>query len=378
MHRSKVLAILAVVHPLWCTAVATSQTPESQAASSNSAQVRQWAHDLNSDSFIQREVATAKLIDAGADSIEPLVIALMENNLEVTTRAIYVLRELALSGDPELEEAARKTLEETAQPRGTSAARRARETLAKLDLIRQDRALDALRKLGAVIVERQPSPAFGVVARYSIEIGAAWRGQTDDLRRLRHIKDVGELMLEGDRVADEWLSHIPKTDGPSALTIKRANVTDDGIKHLAGMKGLQLLSLLYIPVTDHSVLHLQEIAGVTTMRIYGSRMTRDGADRLREVLAGTQIDFRQGGFLGIGCQPDENGCVIYTVRANTAAHKGGLQTKDVIYEYQGKKVTDFEQLTALISENEAGDTVTIKVLRRGQKLEKHITLGQWD
>ena len=43
-----------------------------------------------------------------------------------------------------------------------------------------------------------------------------------------------------------------------------------------------------------------------------------------------------------------------------------------------RKVTDFEQLTALISENEAGDTVTFKVMRRGQILEKHITLGQWD
>jgi S1-C subfamily serine protease len=95
-------------------------------------------------------------------------------------------------------------------------------------------------------------------------------------------------------------------------------------------------------------------------------------------LVGTEIDYRHGAFLGIGCQPGENGCVIYTVRPNTAADKGGLQIKDVIYEYGGKPVSDFEQLTAMIAENRAGDTVTVKVLRQGEKLEKRVTLGQWE
>ena len=95
-------------------------------------------------------------------AIEPLVAALVENNLEVTTRAIHVLRELALGLDLETEEAARAALEEIASPRGTAAARRARETLNALDLLRQDRALAELKQLGAVIGEVQPVQAFGV------------------------------------------------------------------------------------------------------------------------------------------------------------------------------------------------------------------------
>jgi hypothetical protein len=359
-------------------ATAVSQSSESQLASPTPEEVRHWVRDLNSDSFIEREVATKKLIDAGVDSIEPLLAALPENNLEVTTRAIYVLRELALSNDPEAEEAARKTLEETARPRGTSAARRARETLERLDRIREERALEELKRLGAIITAPQSVSNFGIVTRCSIEISASWRGQADDLRRLGRIKGIGSLAFEGDQVTNAFLEHVPKADGLNALIVKRANVTDEGIKYLAEIERLQLLSLMYVPITDRSAQHLAKINGVATMRIYGSRMTQDGADRLRELMVGTEIDYRQGAFLGIGCQASEDGCVIYTVRPNTAADKGGLQIKDVICEYEGKPVNDFEQLTAMIAENRAGDKVTVKVLRNGEKLEKQITLGEWE
>jgi hypothetical protein len=371
-------AVLAFGLAVGGPATADSQEPEPQAVSHSPAEVRQWVRDLDSDSFLQREIATKKLIDAGVVSIEPLVAALSENNLEVTTRAIYVLRELALSNDPESEQAARKILEETARPRGTSAARRARETLARLDRIRRERSLDELKELGAVITEQKAFSTLGERADCAIEIGASWRGQADDLHRLRHVKGIGNLVLEGERVTDAWLEHIPRDDAPKALTIKRASVTDVGIEHLAGIEGMQWLSLMYVPITDQSAQHLSKINGVTTVRLYGSRMTRAGADRLRATMVGTEIDFRSGAFLGIGCQAGETGCVVYTVRPDTAADEAGLQIKDVIYEYEGKPVTDFEQLTAMIAENRAGDTVTVKILRQGQKLEKRITLGQWE
>jgi hypothetical protein len=340
-------------------------------------QVERWVRELNDDSFIRREIATTKLIEAGVDSIAPLVTALSENNLEVTTRAIHILRELALSNDPELEKAAHQTLLETARPGGTSAARRARATLETLDVIRQERAVAELKQLGAIVVQTQLQPVFGQADLYSIEIGEAWRGQAADLSRLQRIKNLGQLVFEGPRVTDAWLQQLPTPDGPWTLIIKRANITDAGSKHLAALRGLELLSLMYLPITNQSVPHLQQMATVSTMKLYGTRISPDAAEDLQAALRGTEVDYRRGAFLGIGCQPGENGCVIYTIQANTAADRGGLQTNDVIYEYEGTKVTDFEQLTGLIAQNEAGDTVSIKVLRRGQPLEKRVTLGEW-
>ena len=70
--------------------------------------------------------------------------------------------------------------------------------------------------------------------------------------------------------------------------------------------------------------------------------------------------------------------MIYTVRPNSAAEKGGLLANDVLYEYEGQKVSDFEMLTALISKNKAGDTVTLKLIRGDERLVKKVTLGEWE
>ena len=368
--------ILSLGEPSRFAPLALCAEPETQSATAQ--EVRKWVRNLNSDRFIEREVATAKLIEAGAQSVAPLVSALTENNLEVTTRAVYVLRELALSLDPKAESAARAALKKMAEPRVTAAARRARETLVTLDILRQDRALAELKKLGAVVKDQQSAMVFGVVQQYTIEIGDAWRGQAKDLSRLSWLKDVGGLILDGPKVTDQWLEHVPKSGGPLVLTIKQAKITDQGIKHLVGVKNLQVLSLLYVPISDKSVPALQQVAVAGKIRIYGSRMTRAGAERLQQALAGTEVDFRLGAFLGVGCQSGEQGCVVYTVRPGTAAAKVGLLPQDVIYEYDGQKVTEFEVLTALISEDQSGDTVTIKILRGDEKKELRVTLGECD
>jgi hypothetical protein len=383
LKRLQVLSLSAAVLSLggWSALLASASGDDTKTPPVEPREIQRWVRNLNSDRFIEREVATEKLIAAGAQAVDPLVSAVSENNLEVTTRAVYVLRELALSSDSEAEAAARAALERLAEPRVTAAARRAREALGALDALRQDRALAELKELGAVVKQTQTAAAFGVTGQYNIEVGEAWRGQPKDLSRLGRLKDVGELIFSGPKVTDQWLESVPsvpRSPGALALTIKRANITDAGIKHLVGARNLRELSLVFVPVSDQSVATLQKVAGLGKIRIIGSRMTRSGAQRLRQALAGTEIDFRLGAFLGVGCQSGAQGCVVYTVRPGTAAAKAGLRQGDVIYEYDGQAVKEFEVLTALISEDQSGDKVTIKFLRGAQENEIRVTLGEWE
>ena len=53
-----------------------------------------------------------------------------------------------------------------------------------------------------------------------------------------------------------------------------------------------------------------------------------------------------------------------------------MRPQDVIFEYDGKKVNDFEVLTAMISEDQSGDTVTIKIVRGEEEKEIRVTLGE--
>lgn len=341
-------------------------------------QIDQWVRDLNSDRFVERELATEKLIAAGPAAVRPLAEALQGNNLEVTTRGIVILQELALAAEPEAESAARTTLQQVAEPRFTSAARRAAEALVKLDAIREERALAELKRLGASVGHEPVEFGVQMTDRYTLVFGDKWRGEEQDLVRLRYLHDVGELIFEGPQVTDGWLKHLPAVHGIAHLTVKRASITDAGVQHLKSLRNLQMLSLMYVPIGDPAVDVLTQLQGVGTLRVFGTNVSRPAAERLQQALVGTKVDVRFGGFLGIGCQPAQEGCVIYTVRPNSAAEKGGLLPNDILYEYEGQKVNDFEVLTALIAKNKAGDTITLKIIRGDERLAKKVTLGEWE
>lgn len=351
---------------------------KAMAANPSATQIQGWIGQLNADRFLDREVATEKLIAAGGGAVTPVLVAAAENNLEVTTRAIYILQELALSGDAAVSDAAHAALEKVAEPRLTSAARRARATLVRLDLIRQERAVQDLRRLGASIADRQSDFGLGLAEGYTVEFGEGWQGQIQDLSRLRWLRDAGEVVLQGPQVTDEWLRYVAAMSELRMLTVKRASVTDEGLKHVSALKALSVLSLMYVPVSDRAVAVLRQLQGVDKFRIYGGQLTAAGVEQLRRDLPNSDIDYRRGAFLGVGCQPGTEGCIVYMVRPHSAAEKAGLLMNDVLLEYDGKKVADYKALTALIAGNVAGDTVTVKVVRDGQTLSKRVTLGEWE
>ncbi len=348
------------------------------AATPSTEQIQHWIGQLNAERFLDREVATEKLIAAGGGAVGPVLAAVAENNLEVTTRAVYILQELALSGDAAVSETAHAALEKVAEPRLTSAARRARATLARLDFIRQERAIQELRRLGASVADRQADHVFGFVEGYTVELGEGWQGQLQDLSRLRWLRDAGAVVLDGPQVTNEWLKYVACMPELPMLTVKRANVSDDGLKYLTTLKALSVLSLMYVPISDRAVEALRQLQGVDKFRIYGGRLTAAGVERLRQDLPNSEIDYRRGAFLGVGCEPGPERCIILTVRPNSAAEKAGLLMNDMILEYEGQKVADYKALTALIAANVAGDAVTVKVVRDGQTLSKRVTLGEWE
>lgn len=363
-------------------ALLAAEKPAPPAAEADAAisaeQVKKWVADLDSDRFIDREVATEKLISAGAVAVGPVAEAAASNNLEVTTRGMYILQELALSVDPETEEAAHNALEKMAESRGTPTGRRAAAALAKLDAIRHERALDELKKLGAKVGTVSSQFGMPVAQRRLIEFDEHWRGEDKDLARLGWLRGVDELVFQGPHVNDEWLKYVPMVTGLDTLTIKRAEISDKGIKHLTGIKTLKTLALWYLPITDGSVQTLKELKGFEAMKIYGCQITTAGAEELERALTETDVDYRWGAFLGVACHQDQPQCVVYRVTANSAAQKAGLMAGDVVYEYEGKRVGNFESLTALISKNRPGDKVTMKIIRNDKKLTKELTLGEWE
>ncbi len=345
-------------------------------------QVTTWVRDLDADVFAKREQATDGLIEAGLPAVKGLAkLDLARQNLEVVTRGLHVLQELALSDDRETEDAARDVLESLSSSTNLAASRRASATLATLNSLRQGRAIEELQKLGVSVqvVTRQIGPLL-VQEIPTVEINETFQGETKDLKRLSFLGDVQLVELQGKPINDEVLKYVAAMPSMRYLKIKHAKVTAAGLSELEKAKQLEHLSVMYSPINDDVVPSLAKLTMVREQRIFGTDVTRAAADKLKTTLvnAGSSLDFRQGGFLGIGCDDSQGRCQISQVQNDTAAHKAGLQYGDIIVDFAGENVTTFKDLTAEIGRFKAGDTVEFGVLRETEKLKIKVTLGEWD
>ena len=65
--------------------------------------------------------------------------------------------------------------------------------------------------------------------------------------------------------------------------------------------------------------------------------------------------------------PDQNGALVSDVEPDTPAQKAGIKSGDVITEIDGKKINDANSLRLTVSEMAPGTSVTVKLIRDGEK-----------
>ena len=90
---------------------------------------------------------------------------------------------------------------------------------------------------------------------------------------------------------------------------------------------------------------------------------------------------REGSNTYLGSIPDmaagtTPGMRLSGVRAGSPADKGGLKAGDVIVELGGKSVKDLYEYTDALYVHKPGATITIVVLRGGQRVPLTVTLGE--
>lgn len=374
------VAVLALM-PMWLgalsladDAVATNPGDDVPAA-----QIDEWVEQLASGEFAVRALATDSLIDAGLPAVEPVMKAMAQGDLEVVVRGIHVLREIALSGPPHAQDAALTVLEQLANDPRTSTGRRASAMLSRLAVLRQRRALDELQQLGARVytpdVQIGRQIVFGVL---TVEIDDQFRGDRQDLSRLKWLPEVEQIVFDGPQVKDEWLAPLKQMGSLSYITLKRAEISDAGLRHLGEVPQLHHLRILYCPITDRGLGHLKKLKRVAALTLFGTQVTPVAAAQLANELATVDVDYRRGAFLGIGGSGHPLGFLVSTVHADSAAARIGMAPGDVIVKFDGEKVVDFTELTALIGRHQPGDKVRMEVLRGGKPLAKEVQLGAWE
>ena len=377
-YKLSVIAVLAAF--VFVGSLRADNGPEELAGGATAAELRNLAHQLDADRFVDREIAVKKLIQAGAAAVEPVRGAAQGGSLELATRSIFVLKELGLSNNPETELAARDALRALTNDGNPTVQRLAKNTLDQLSTLLVTRVIAQIQQLGGKVeTSHEWTQTYRVLPMISrIEIGANWTGGEEGLVHLRRLAGLDELLLTGDQVNDRWLERISEIDRISNLEIKRGNISDAGLVHLKKLKGLAQLHIWYCPITDDGVESLAGLKNVQMISIYGTKMSVASAGQLEKSLPGANIDVRRGAFLGVRGHPDEEVCRITSVEPQSAAEKAGIEPEDIVISYDGKPVTSIDDLTKSIGQNVVGDRVTVEIQRGDETLELNVVLGEWE
>lgn len=368
--------------------------------------------ELDHDEYRVRQEATRRLSRGGVSAIGPLAKAAAGENLEAAFRALAALKELGCAIDSDTEEAAFGAIESLAAGESKT-AERAKSVLVGMRIANQHRAKERLRELGATVVDLNDRDAYegpvfigaaggvfmarGMVAGPAgttvyvpgtIEIGEKFTGKADDLRLLRRIDDVRQIVFAGERITDEWLAQLKgvSATGVQRIELRRTKATDAGLAHLTGFTSAVSIVVKQTGISDASVDALAKFANAQFIHLYGTKVSAAGAARLATALPNAEIDRRGGALLGVRGTRGEQPCVVTSVQPDSAAAKAGIRDYDVVVSFDGKPIRDFVALTAAISEKTGGETVEMEILRptdgesseSGAKpLKFTVTLGAW-
>ncbi len=329
--------------------------------------VSNWLAKLESPRFIDREDATQALMTMGVEAVEPVKLAVKSGGRETITRGSYVLLKLAMSEDGKLANQAYDALREIEETKQRAAANVASKHIVRIHNQRHDQALAQLLELGAEINEEPVllNPVGLPTTVRTLRVGEQWKGKSTDLDRLKWMYNVRYLFFTNKAANDAWLAHAAKMPALEGLSVREGNISDKAFTEFAAQaKLLRYLELKYVAVTDATVEAIKKsLPDLATLKMFGTSVTLARAEKFRKENPGIDFDFRAGGFLGVGCQPHDLGCLIARVQSNTAASKAGLQPGDIILSYRQKRVPDFDELTRLISQDSVGSTVDVKVVR---------------
>ncbi|NOY41365.1 MAG: PDZ domain-containing protein [Planctomycetes bacterium] len=291
----------------------------------NEAGIQAWIAQLDDDLFDTREKAQEQLEQVGLAALEATAMESQNGSLESSTRAINILLSWSESVDRTLRVAALEKL--LSLPNRPKEAKIASALLADA---REEEALEAIVALGGY---------------HNIQPHSQLR-----TNRLRLPPQVV--------IGSKWKGGVA------------------GLKHLAAVRHAATISFHSAPVDDSVIEPLLDLKWVRRFEFYGTRgVSKAATDRLERRFPST-VAVRSAAQLGISSDSTASTKIGGVVK-DSAAEKAGLQVNDLITEFDGEKIQDFETLTARISQHEPGDSVKLTIVRNRKIEQITVTFDRW-
>jgi PDZ domain/Carboxypeptidase regulatory-like domain len=123
------------------------------------------------------------------------------------------------------------------------------------------------------------------------------------------------------------------------------------------------------------------LSTVTALYVADSARVGDAAlAALRKAAPGLYVERVPGPWLGVESDRSQqkDGVHLKSVAADSPAARAGLRAGDVLREFAGKPVPDFQTLQSLLRPLKPGQKVDAKVLREKKTITLSVELGEWN
>ena len=341
--------------------------------------VRTLIERLDAAEFSARELATQDLIDLGPVTIPLIQQTVISGNRELQTRGFYVLKELAINEDIEGPAPAREALEALQTKPSSFLKRRSKLVLEELNTLREAKTLAYFQERGAIKDDR-PVVANNFISdpnQYGLALSESYRGQPEDLTRLKYLPGLVTLELTGDWVDDELMEIVAKIDQVRQVSIRKAKITNQAAAVLSQHANLEGLEVRYCNIDDKCLDALKRFQFLTKLMLVGTQISPQSALELEELLGVSVVDYRRGGFLGVSCVTDNLGCRVSRLVPKSAADQLGIRVSDRIQKINDTSIATSEGLIEAISEFKMGDEVEVTWIQGTETKSGKAKLGEY-
>lgn len=325
-------------------------------------QIQAWIEQLQSDSYASRRLAYQLLEPHPEIAIKYVREAMDRVDQDAAILLVRLLSEWSVHPDEGYGVGAFNALQEIAKGGVSTKSSLAVNAISSLSIAQavetENRLIQLNAKIGRETVQIVTSSRMD---QYILRLDDSFRGTAEDLTCVRWLQDTQMVRLDGNRIDRSWLEKIVTIPNLRILQIRHASITNEDINVLRSIKSLETLEIIYTPIDDLAIESLGKLPLWGTMRLFGTKISEEGIDRLKTVLEGATIIHGRGGFLGIGSTVV--GLDITQVTPDSAAEKGGIRIGDRILSVEGKSLSNFNQLRDELAKFAPGDRIIVEVER---------------
>jgi hypothetical protein len=348
-------------------------------------QISAWIEQLSAADYFAREAANEALLRAGEAAVPALERAAQGGDLEVTSRALDLLRTLAVPQRPQAEgAAAAESLQRLAGRVGSSVASRARLLWNDVQAARRDLAYSQLVAAGAFIGEgqfNQRNTRGGL--EFHLRLDDRWQGEPSDVSWFSWLYGIEAAVVDGAACRDNVVSGIARMPDLKRLVIRGGKLSNASLVLFAETPKLQQLDLVYVEFADPPVEPLAAIPGLQNLFLYGTNLERADFERIVGMRANCTVEYSLGAFLGVVSDPGAPTCTISDINPNSAAETAGIQPGDTIVAFNEHPIGDFDDLRSRLRNCRPGETIKLRVQRFNPEqpqvkspIEISVTLGR--